>query len=230
MDDPKKSLPLTLEKTGEPLTGPPPIGAVLSFDPVPPEESIILLDPPSNNEMWEEEIDPHKNELLPPDKPSDRVELPPISENDYTLAFELIPAAESIVDKVKRDEAVRKFTDLVKDGVEPRIAAARIQRNLPQQPWIKKTFRSLLENYHWNADVDREIVRSGRRKVLLDALEDGDRKAAAAMMKQIAEDPLVGLAAPPVTINTIEIGELAGLLGAVDKTQVIDIPKELADS
>jgi len=230
--------PLVSERTGAPIDPDALIGTgdIVVFPEVPEDEEILPTLETDLDGAWSSQIvltpSQTTEELLPPaDDPADVIELPPIEPGDQAIAFELIPHLETIVDKTIRDAAVREYIDLVKVHKVPGgVAANRIGRKYSASRYVKSALGQLLADYHATAEIDRAVVRAGRRKILIDALHDNDRKSALTVMKQIADDPDVGLAAPPTVALSMDLTGLEALLASVSAEKVIDLPDGLRET
>lgn len=195
-----------------------------------PENTELALLDDSDNPRPVESTGPEEFIQEEPDAaiPGWFVEIPLEDRGCALLALEMVPAIESLVDKEKKKDVVRQFVQMVKENISPEVAARRLKKKLPARPYIQKVVSELSRDFAWTADVDRHIVRTGRRKAALDAIEAGDTKLTLAALDAIASDPEVGLKAPPVTNINVNMGNLGAVFEAVEKDdyQVIDIGAE----
>jgi hypothetical protein len=140
----------------------------------------------------------------------------------------------SVVEKRDRkpgSKLAKRFAELVKEeGKTPKQAAALLRVDLsdPGSYALATELQQLIKGYAAKPEVDRALVRAGRRKVALDALgyetggpEIKDAKAALEAFKQMASDPDVGLNAPPAPLVSLNFGSIEDLLEQMDEKDVI---------
>lgn len=231
-DNNTPDLPLTNDATGEPLAPNEPLRprTVYAF----PEVEVLLDDLQGGELDGTPEVDGiiQDVDVLAPEGVTIRSDMPPLSEADYAIYFNLLPAAQNLPTKERRDLAIAELKGLIDSGIDPRVAARRVEKNLPEgttKKYVKGEISRLLTDYDFTEVWDRALVRAGRRKVAVEAMEAGDGKLTLQALKDIASDPLVGLIAPPQTTLNIDITGLQSLLDSVDKTSVIDIEAEKSD-
>lgn len=134
-------------------------------------------------------------------------------------------------DRKPGSKLAKRFVELVKDeGKTPKQAAALLRVDLsdPGTYALATELQQLLKGYAAKPEMDRALVRAGRRKIALDAMglgRDGavlsDPKIALEAFKQMASDPDVGLNAPPAPLVSLNFGSIEDLLDKMDEKDVI---------
>jgi hypothetical protein len=116
-------------------------------------------------------------------------------------------------------QKTQSFIDLVKSGLSPEDAAARIGLDLGEvtkvasQTDMRRIVSETLEVGHIRSDLRKEYLRAGLNKMVTEALVEGDRKSFGDLYKLAASDPEIGLTGPSVAIqNNINISELGDIL------------------
>lgn len=116
-------------------------------------------------------------------------------------------------------QKTQSFIDLVKGGLSPEDAAARIGLDLGEvtkissQTDMKRVVAETLEVGHIRSDLRKEYLRAGLNKMVTEALVEGDRKSFGDLYKLAASDPEIGLTGPSVAIqNNINISEIGDIL------------------
>jgi hypothetical protein len=129
--------------------------------------------------------------------------------------------------KTNAGVVAQKISNLMQKGVPLNEAAKTMGMDPKMMPrdLVTKLTVAAIQTYQMPSEVDTALVRSFRRKVLLEEgfTETGDRKLALDAAKQIASDPATGLNAPPQPIVQINLTELQTV---IDKGAKVD-PKEL---
>ena len=137
---------------------------------------------------------------------------------------------DAVVVTEKRDrkptsKIARRFSELVARGTSPKAAANLLRIDLadPGSYAVADEVQKLIRGYAARPEIDRELVRASRRKILIDAMtgENPDHGMALDAAKQIASDPDVGLNAPPAPLVSLTFGSIEDLLNNIDSKDVI---------
>lgn len=119
----------------------------------------------------------------------------------------------------------RRFAELVGEGKSPKAAAGILRVDLgdPGNYAVANEVQQLIRGYASRPEIDRELVRASRRKILIDAMtgQVPDHGLALDAAKQIASDPDVGLNAPPAPLVSLTFGSIEEILERLDEKDVI---------
>ena len=142
---------------------------------------------------------------------------------------EVVITSEITREKIANAEVpavAQRFIDLIAEGAEPEEAletAGVSKTALAATPLLRQTLEKLKAVGHLTAEVQREILRTTRSAAHLELFnrgitllrEEGDERLLEAALKwdkAIAEDPKVGLKAPPVTQINVDVAPLERLV------------------
>lgn len=122
--------------------------------------------------------------------------------------------------QTKARQKTQQFIELVKNGLSPEDAAARIGLDLGEvqklgsKSDMARIVAETLEVGHIRSDIRKEYLRAGLNKMLTEAMLDGDRKEFGSLYKLAASDPDVGLTGPS-TVNAIQVNftDLKSVIG-----------------
>lgn len=111
----------------------------------------------------------------------------------------------------------KKFTDLLKKGVKPGDAAEACGTNLKQimrREDVKEIIEHNLKTYTFSAEIDKLLVRAGRRKVLVENMQRDDKDSSKLVLeaaRDIAGDPAVGLTQQQSATLIVDVSALKKL-------------------
>jgi hypothetical protein len=139
---------------------------------------------------------------------------------------------------------VKKLAELISTGVQPEKAAILLGHDhaILKNQKIQEYLRVLLSENYVAADIQREVIRAGRFKLFLKALqnsirlnEDGTEeinldfaKLANELSKTIGSDPAIGLNQPPALTLNVDLTAVKDIFEKLDQEPlpIIDVETE----
>lgn len=148
-----------------------------------------------------------------------------------TMSFRIAPEEPIEIVKQKGDRITNRQAAMIADAI---VRGTKSLREIAQEigvsvqalrrsKVVNKAINEMRLLYHLSPAMQKELVRNARVRILLEALESGDRKMALKAADAIATDPEVGLTSKPASVS-IDIGTLS------DVTASINVPKEYLDA
>jgi hypothetical protein len=127
---------------------------------------------------------------------------------------------------------------LIKAGVAPTVAAKQLRTSLATlftDADARRIVKTVIENYTMDADTRRTLQRALTNQIALEAAYAGDKQIALAALKQMADDPELGLKSEvpsTMTQTNISIGlaklaeeELGPAKGEILEAEIEEVPK-----
>lgn len=127
-------------------------------------------------------------------------------------------AVEVREDGVPTEAQARKLVELMRRGASLEEVSDKTglsRECLMRNAVIKRYIQEMIQNNWVPPAVQRELVRAARVKVLVNALQEDDKKLILRAAKEIASDPEVGLNAPPSSTVVLNIHDIAEVLDRV---------------
>lgn len=115
------------------------------------------------------------------------------------------------------------------EQITPQEAANRIGVSWMNAAAVRERVAEIIQEWALPPEADRELVRSSRRQVLLEALQKGNMDMAIKAGNAMAGDPEVGLTQPPQTAVQINIEAVKPLIDKLNALEAKEVPLILVD-